>query len=159
MDHSLYNYSLFISMPLMLFFGLHMLFARTPDKKIFSNFLLSRRLMGLALLILTANYSVHLFFSLRMKNVNATILMNLMTYFLCYWLFSSAMMTLLDNRYITRRRFIFHMVMWVVFSVLSFFALLFFHDESIECWGLVALAAWLVCYGLFLSIRLLRTYT
>ena len=36
----------------MLFFGFHMLFGRTPEKKIYANYLLSRRLMGTALLIL-----------------------------------------------------------------------------------------------------------
>ena len=85
----------------MLFFGFHMLFGRTPEKRVFANYLLSRRLMGTALLILAANYSVHLFYGIRLKDVNATILMNLSTYFLCYWLFSSAMMTLLNNRYVT----------------------------------------------------------
>ena len=104
MDQSLYSYSLCFALSLMLFFGLHMLFARTPEKEIFANFLLSRRLMGIALLILAANYMVHFFFFVRQIDVNATILMNLATYFICYWIFGSAMMTLLDNRYITRRR-------------------------------------------------------
>ena len=51
MDQSLYSYSLCAAIPLMLFFGFHMLLARTPDKKIYSNFLLSRRLMGIAMLV------------------------------------------------------------------------------------------------------------
>ena len=79
MNESLYSQSLIISLPLMLFFGLHMLFGRTPEKKVFANYLLSRRLMGVALIILAANYSVHLFYSIRTKDVNATILMNLIT--------------------------------------------------------------------------------
>ena len=66
MNQSLYSYSLCVALPLMLFFGCHMLLARVPEKKIFANFLLSRRLMGVALLILAANYSVHLFFGLRL---------------------------------------------------------------------------------------------
>ena len=61
MDQSLYSQSLIISLPLMLFFGFHMLFGRTPEKRVFANYLLSRRLMGVALLILSANYCVHLF--------------------------------------------------------------------------------------------------
>ena len=56
MNQSLYHYSRYIALPLMLFFGFHMLFARVPDKKIFSRFLLSRRLIGTALLILAASY-------------------------------------------------------------------------------------------------------
>lgn len=57
--------------------------------------------MGIAMLLLAANYSVHFFYGIRFKNVNAAILMNLSTYFLCYWLFSSALTTLLDRFYIT----------------------------------------------------------
>ena len=158
MDQSLYSYSLCAAIPLMLFFGFHMLLARTPDKKIYSNFLLSRRLMGIAMLVLTANYCVHFFCTPRVKDVNATIMMNLVTYFISYWLFSSALMTLLDNRYITRRRFLRHVGIWIAFATVSSIVLLFVHDEKVEYWGLLLLAAWLVSYGLFLSVRLLRTY-
>ena len=142
----------------MLFFGFHMLLGRTPEKKVFSNFLLSRRLMGTALLILSANYAVHLFYAIRLKDVHATILMNLSTYFLCYWLFSSAMMTLLDNRYITFRRFGIHLAIWFVYSVLSGLALLLPDGSKALPWGIAGLAALLVIYGMFLSWRLLRTY-
>lgn len=158
MDQSLYSYSLCMALPLMLFFGLHMLFARTPEKKIFANFLLSRRLMGTALLMLAANYAVHLFFAIRLKDLSATILMNLVTYFACYWLFSSAMMTLLDNRYITRRRQLTHLAMWVIYLASAGVVLLCFHDTQLQTWGTIALAIWLIGYGLFLSIRLFRTY-
>lgn len=68
MDTSLYNYSLCISLPLMLFFGFHMLFARTPEKQVYVHYLRSRRLMGTALLILAANYAVHLFCAIRLSD-------------------------------------------------------------------------------------------
>ena len=38
MDLSLYRYSLFMALPMMLFFGFHMLLARVPKKKIFPIF-------------------------------------------------------------------------------------------------------------------------
>lgn len=158
MDQSLYSYSLYASLPLMLFFGFHMLLGRTPEKKVFANFLLSRRLMGTALLILAANYAVHLFCTIRLRDVNATILMNLSTYFLCYWLFSSAMMTLLDNRYITKRLVAKHGAMWLAYSTLSYALSQTLDGSAIQSWGTIALAAWLAAYGLFLSVRLLRTY-
>lgn len=158
MNQSLYSYSLCLSLPLMLFFGFHMLFARTPEKKIFANFLLSRRLMGTALLILAANYATHLFLAPRLRDLNATITMNLVTYFVCYWLFSSAMMTLLDNHYITRQRLMRHLGMWLGFSASAGVVLLGISDVRVRSWGTVALAIWLVVYGVFLSVRLLRTY-
>ena len=159
MDLSLYNYSLLVSIPLMLFFGFHMLLGRTPEKDIFSNFLLSRRMMGTALLILSANYCVHLFYGIRLKDTNATILMNLSTYFICYWLFSAAMRTLLDSRYVTRRRFARHIAMWTAFSATAGTVLLSDWDKEMEKAGLSILALWLVGYGLFLAMRLLKTYT
>ena len=103
----------------MLFFGFSFLFARTPEKAIFENYRRSRRIMGVALLLLAANYSAHYFSGIRFANANAAILLNLSTYFLCYWLFSSALTTLLDRFYITRRRMLTHIGLWALFSVLS----------------------------------------
>ena len=57
------------------------LLAPTPEKAIFNNYLRSRRIMGVAILLLAANYSVHFFFGIRFKNTDAAILMNLSTYF------------------------------------------------------------------------------
>jgi hypothetical protein len=112
MEPSIYSFSLCIALPLMLFFGFYFLFAKTPEKKIFANYLRSRRIMGVALLLLAANYSVHFFLGIRFQNVNSAILMNLSTYFLCYYLFSSAMITLLDRFYITRKRSWTHIILW-----------------------------------------------
>lgn len=142
----------------MLHFGFYFLFGKTPEKAIFKNYLRSRRIMGIALLLLAANYSVHFFLGIRFMNVNAAILMNLSTYFLCYWLFSSALTTLLDRFYITRRRLRAHLSLWVLFSVLSGAILLLLPDGTMQKTGLAAMATWLVVYGLFLVRRLLLAY-
>ncbi|MGM9693602.1 MAG: helix-turn-helix domain-containing protein [Alloprevotella sp.] len=157
MNPSLYHDSLFLALPLMLFFGFHMLLARVPDKTIYGNYLLSRRMMGCALLLLAANYSVHLFCAVRLWDIHATILMNMVTYFLCYWLFSAAMMTLLSPNYITRRRFTIHISLWLAFTALAASVFLFptLRARNIAT---VLLAVWLVAYGIFLSVRLLCTY-
>lgn len=157
-EHSIYSYSLSIALPLMLFFGFYFLFAKTPEKAIFENYLRSRRIMGIALLLLAANYSVHFFIGIRFMNVNAAILMNLSTYFLSYWLFSSALTTLIDRFYITRRRLAVHLGLWVLFSCFAGAVLLLLPDGTVQNTGLVTLAALLVFYGLFLSRRLLRAY-
>lgn len=39
MEPSIYSFSLCIALPLMLFFGFYFLFAKTPEKKIFENYL------------------------------------------------------------------------------------------------------------------------
>lgn len=156
--HPVYSYSLCIALPLMLFFGFYFIFAPVPDKAIFGNYLRSRRIMGTALLLLAANYAVHFFVEIRFRNVNAAILMNLSTYFLCYWLFSSALTTLLDRFYITRRRFVVHVCQWLLFTALSGVVLLGLPDGLIQKAGLLVMGVWLVAYGLVLARRLILAY-
>ena len=158
MEPSIYSFSLCIALPLMLFFGFYFLFAKVPEKKIFENYLRSRRIMGIALLLLAANYSVHFFFGIRFINVNAAILMNLSTYFLCYYLFSSAMITLLDRFYITRKRSWTHIILWMIFSSLSGVVLLLLPGGAVQNIALLALATWLVIYGLMLARRVIVAY-
>ena len=158
MNLPLYEYSLCIALPLMIFFGAYFLLAPTPDKAIFANYLRSRRIMGCALLLLAANYAVHFFFEVRFRDVHAAILMNLSTYFLCYWLFSSALTTLLDRFYITRRRLRLHLSAWVLFTLLSGIILLGLPEGAAQRAGLTVMAAWLVGYGLWLARRLVRAY-
>ena len=86
---------------------------------------------------------MHFFFGIRFKNANAAILINLSTYFLCYWLFSSALTTLLDRFYITKRRLRTHISLWVIFSILSCIVLLLLPEGILQTIALFALAAWL----------------
>ncbi len=158
MDYSIYSLSLCIALPLMIFFGFYFLLARTPDKAIFGNYICSRRIMGVAMLLLAANYSVHFFYGIRFKNVNAAILMNMSTYFLCYWLFSSALTTLLNRFYITRRRLLTHIGLWVLFSVLSAIVLFHLPEGMVQKTGLLAMATWLMIYGFVLARRLVLAY-
>lgn len=53
------------------------------------------------------------------QNADSAILMNMSTYFLCYSLFSSALIMLLDRFYITKRRVWTHIILGIIFSTLS----------------------------------------
>lgn len=55
-NYTLYDNSLGIALVLMLFFAFYFLLAKTPYKRIFGNYLMSRRLMAGALLALSANF-------------------------------------------------------------------------------------------------------
>lgn len=158
MEPSIYNFSLCTTLPLMLFFGFYFLFAKTPEKKIFKNYLRSRQMMGIAMLLLSANYSVHFFFGIRFKNADSAILMNMSTYFLCYSLFSSALIMLLDRFYITKRRVWTHIILWIVFSTLSGVVLFLLPSGIIQKISLFALAAWLVVFGVVLARRVIIAY-
>ena len=142
----------------MLFFGFYFLFAKTPEKKIFKNYLRSRQIMGIAMLLLSANYSVHFFFGIRFKNADSSILMNMSTYFLCYSLFSSALIMLLDRFYITKRRVWTHISLWIIFSTLSGVVLFLLPSGIMQEISLFALAAWLMVFGVVLARRVIIAY-
>lgn len=142
----------------MLFFSFFFLLAPTPEKNVYRNFLRSRRIMGVALLALSANYSVHLFCGIRFISQQAAILMNLSTYFLCYWLFSSALMTLLNRFYLTFRRFAVHLFLWVLFTGVSTYVLFCVPLTSMrQSVDIGLLAGLLLSYGVWLSVRLINT--
>ena len=117
MELEIYHYSLCVSLTLLLFFSFRFLFGKLPDKQIFRQYRISRMLMGIALLDLAANYSVHLFLTPRLAAPINAILMNLCTYWLAVWLFGSALMMLLDKRYVTRKRFIRHIAGWMAYCL------------------------------------------
>ena len=158
MEPSIYSFSLCTALPLMLFFGFYFLFAKTPEKKIFKNYLRSRQMMGIAMLLLSANYSVHFFFGIRFKNVNSSILMNMSTYFLCYSLFSSALIMLLDRFYITKRRVWTHIILWIIFSTFSGVVLFLLSSGIMQKISLFALAVWLIAFGVVLARRVIVAY-
>lgn len=158
MEPSIYSFSLCAALPLMLFFGFYFLFAKTPEKKIFKNYLRSRQIMGIAMLLLSANYSVHFFFGIRFKNADSSILMNMSTYFLCYSLFSSALIMLLDCFYITKRRVWTHIILWIIFSTLSGVVVFLVPSGIIQKISLFALAVWLVVFGVVLARRGIVAY-
>ena len=158
MESSVYSFSLCAALPLMLFFGFYFLFAKTPEKKIFKNYLRSRQIMGIAMLLLSANYSVHFFFGIRFKNADSAILMNMSTYFLCYSLFSSALIMLLDRFYITKRRVWTHIILWIIFSTLSGVVLFLLPSGIMQKFSLFALAVWLVVFGVVLARRVIIAY-
>ena len=158
MEPTIYNFSLCTALPLMLFFGFYFLFAKTPEKKIFKNYLRSRQMMGIAMLLLSANYSVHFFFGIRFKNADSAILMNMSTYFLCYSLFSSALIMLLDRFYITKRRVWTHIILWIIFSTLSGVVLFLLPSGIMQKISLFALAVWLIVFGVVLARRVIVAY-
>ena len=158
MEPSIYSFSLCTALPLMLFFGFYFLFAKTPEKKIFTNYLRSRQIMGIAMLLLSANYSVHFFFGIRFKNADSAILMNMSTYFLCYSLFSSALIMLLDRFYITKRRVWTHIILWIIFSTLSGVVLFLLPSGIMQKISLFALAVWLIAFGVVLARRVIVAY-
>ena len=158
MNIDLYRYSLCIALTLMAFFVFRFFFGKVPDKRLFANYLRSRNLMGAALLVLAANYAVHLCFDIRQVNVNAAIVMNLSTYFFGYGLFVAALHTLLNRSYITRKIIVRHCLSWLLYVILSVSALLFTEDGTLKAGLIYSLALMLALYGFSLASHLLKAY-
>lgn len=158
MNLDIYNGALSASLPLMLFFGFYFIYGKTPNKEIFGNYLKSRQRIGIAMLLLSANYMVHLFYGIRFKDVEAAIIMNLATYFVCYWLFSSALTTLLNRFYITRKRETIHAVLGTVYAGVSIFTVACSPASAIRLSMISILACVLLIYGIVLSVRLMMCY-
>ena len=119
MEISIYYYALCVSLTLMLFFSYRFIFGKLPDLDVYRRYRMSRTLMGAALLVLSANYAVHLFCTPRLTDPAKAILMNLCTYFIVVWLFGSALLTLLDKSMVTRRKFIRHVSGWVIYTAVA----------------------------------------
>lgn len=156
--HPLYTYSLCAALALMLFFGIYFLVAKTPDKQIYSNYLRSRRLMGVALLVLSANYTVHFLFGLRFFYPSAAILMNLSTYYLCVWLFGAALISLLDRHYITPQRSILNMLLWILYTIVAAILMFVIPKGVPQVVGTLVMACWFFAYAVGPASTLIRTY-
>lgn len=111
-----YNYALCVSLTLMLFFAFRFICGTLPKRSSFITYKQSRTLMGIALLVLSVNYSIHLFISPRFFDVERAIYMNLVTYFLSVFFFGSGMMHLMEKGYVTKKRFIRHLTAWVIYA-------------------------------------------
>lgn len=155
---NLYNNSLCASLTLMLFFGIRFITAPVPDRNVYGNYLRSRRIMGAALLILVVNYCVHFFARLRFSDPDAATFMNLSTYFLEVCLFGSALISLLDKQYLTRKQFLRHLGHWMLYTVLSGFVLLLLGQGIFRTIGLLSMTLWFLAYAVRMTVRLLRTY-
>ena len=130
MEQDIYGYSLCAALTLMIFFGAYFIFSGEPDKPVFRNYIRSRRIMGAALLVLSTNYMVHLLLQPRFTAPDAAILMNLSTYYISAWLFSSALTSLLDRHYLTRRKFTLHIISWLCFTAAAGAVMILFPSHS-----------------------------
>ena len=104
---------------LMLFFSATFVFGRHPGSAAYRHYTAARRRMGLALLLLSFNYSVHLFAAPRFSHPEWGILLNICTYFLSSWLFGSSLMSLLVRDFNSPRRDLINVGCWASFSAVS----------------------------------------
>lgn len=120
MELEIYHYSLCVSLTLLIFFSYRFIFGKLPKKESYRPYRQSRMFMGVAMLILSANYMVHLFVTPRLTSSTLAILINLCTYWIAVIMFGSGLMMLLDRKHLTKDRFLQHMAGWVAYCLLTF---------------------------------------
>lgn len=158
MEVTVYHYALCVSLTLMIFFSYRFIFGKLPDKAVYRSYRVSRTLMGVALLVLSANYVVHLFATPRLSDPAKAILINLCTYWLAVWLFGSALLMLLDGNGISRRQFARHVAGWLAYSAAAFALWRLFPPGTPRHVLPVAFAALFVAYASRVARKVFLTF-
>lgn len=154
----LYRGSLAAAIALMLFFAFSFFFGRLPKGAAFVNYNKARHRLGMALLVLAANYSVHLFWAPRFCYPEWAIMMNICTYFIAAWLFGSSMLQLLSKNYNSPRRDLTNIVAWLTFCATAIVAMSLTPRGTTMYVALCVFSIVFMLYTIRLATDLIRTY-
>lgn len=158
-DFTLYRCSLVAALSLMIFFGLTFVFGRKHNlSESYHRYCEARLRLGLALLVLAANYSVHLFIAPRFTHPEWAIMMNIDTYYIAAWLFGSSMHHLLSRDYNSPRRDRLNVGSWLLFVAASGVALWHAPNRLWADAALIAASVVFMLYTLRVALRLLTAY-
>lgn len=158
-DFTLYRCSLVAALSLMVFFGLTFVFGRKHDQsEAYRRYCEARLRLGLALLVLAANYAVHLFVAPRFTHPEWAIMMNIDTYYMAAWLFGSSMHHLLSRDYNSPRRDRTNVGSWMLFVVASGAALWLAPNRLWTDVALIVASTVFMLYTLRVALRLLAAY-
>ena len=157
-DYDLYRYSLVAAISLMLFFSATFVFGRHPGSAAYRHYTAARRRLGLALLLLSSNYAVHLFAAPRFSHPEWGILLNICTYFLSSWLFGSSLMSLLVRDFNSPRRDLINVGCWASFSAVSALSIWISPQGLCDVIVLIAFSLVFMLYCLRLALMLIRAY-
>lgn len=158
-DFTLYRCSLVAALSLMVFFSLTFVFGRLPDPSAaYRRYGEARLRLGLALLVLSANYAVHLFVAPRFAHPEWAIMMNLDTYYIAAWLFGSSMHHLLSHDYNSPRRDLRNVGSWMAFALISGTLLIIAPSALWDTVVLVLASVVFMLYTLRVALRLLAAY-
>ena len=157
-DMTLYRCSLVGALSLMLFFSITLIFRPIPQGEEYRSYGDSRRRLGLALLVLSANYAVHLFVAPRFTEIHWTILMNINTYYIAAWLFGSSMINLLSHGFNTLRRDTLNVGSWLLFCAATITLMTVITDKMGRTMLLLVSSLLFMLYTLRLALRLLASY-
>lgn len=158
-NFTLYRCSLVAALSLMVFFGLTFVFGRKHfHTDAYLRYCEARLRLGLALLVLAANYAVHLFIAPRFNHPEWAIMMNIDTYYIAAWLFGSSMHHLLSRDYNSTRRDFRNVVSWMAFVIVMGTMLYVAPGKTWSNVTLIVASGVFMLYTLRVALRLLAAY-
>jgi AraC-like DNA-binding protein len=157
-DIDLYRYSLVAAIPLMLFMGGIFVLRNFSTAPAYRRYAAARRRIGLALILLSLNYIVHLLATPRLSAPEWGVFLNVSTYYLVVWLFASSLLSLLTPSFNSPRRDRANVGLWLLFSSISAVALWLLPHGAPHIVVDVAFAFSLLLFTLHHALNLIRTY-
>lgn len=119
-----YSDSLLLGWAFLFFFGFYLLFAIADKSEQVANYNRARKILGLALIIWGVQVLIHWFFKCRESNVLIAAAVNLSIYFFCAQLMGYAFISLLNHKYISRKRVKFDIIKSILFAIVVWSAVL-----------------------------------
>src|SRR5574344_213594 len=156
MAQQLYSYSLFAAWILLFFFGGSLLFGRVPEK-VSSGYARARKILGVAFYCFAFQIFIQWKFEFRQWNPSVATALNFSCFYLEAFLFGMSFISLLDGKYICRRRVILDLFKYVVLMVFVWTAAIVMNGmmAKIMMW---IVAIWFCVDSAHIAIVFFRTY-
>ncbi len=157
MIETYYSEIQFLSWVLLLVTGCYLLLGKVPEPLRFKPYHKSRRIMAIAFFVYGAQFFLQWKFNVRDEFPMAASALNVTFFYLAALLLGLSFISLLDERYLNRRRVVRELAGCLGVAAVVWGAILFLPETS-AFWVLIAAAAGLFLYVAHLSYVFFRTY-
>ncbi len=154
--YDFYSDSLLLGWTFICFMGAYLFFSKLPQERRIENYMRSKKLLGVSLMLWSAQVFLQWLFNFRTTNPPMASVVNFGFYFPCSILFAYAFIALLDYNYITSRR-----IKSDVIKVIAFLTLIIstiFLPPKIATLLLYVLAACFAANVILLCVHFFRSY-
>lgn len=142
---------------LLLATGSHLLIGKVPGNSIFDTYRKSRKIMGLAFLVYCMQFFIQWKFNVRDAFPLTASALNITFFYLSTIMVGFSFISLLNEKYISRKRTVTQLSLWAVTSTAVWFSVAFL-PRSVSIWVLILAAGWLFVYVGHLSWIFFKTY-
>src|SRR5574344_1353942 len=157
MEKILYNNSLFAAWVILFIFGLCLICASAPRTAKYKNYLRSRTILGVALILFGIQIMVQWMFDFRGSARHIATALNITCYYLEGILFGMSFISLLQPSYICRRQILSDFGKWAACMAVLWSAALAL-EGTVRTAVQIAVAAFFFCDATRIAIHFFRTY-